>query len=493
MLFTRALSVFFASPDTIISTGNLMLPISCQPDPGIDLCVLEALFAEHLPRLAHMRDAAAFARDLGASFALHPNLGALLARSALLHDIGYAPALRQFGYHPLDGALFLAEHGEHPWVVEGVLRHSQADKKCGLVPGVAEQYAGRPLLADAIWLVRAVTVADWRSAGVGSRVSFAKRFQDIALRNPHNPDKIRRAGIMVNEVRDWFLEWASDMAEGRPLPWVFCDVDNTLIRPGDSLSAANIAAITAYTAAGGVFSLATGKHPLSILPLVRKLGLDSVQVAANGACLVEREAITVLADLGQAALQLSAALEGMGLPIALYRQDGIEAGGAWQGWMDDEFDRYGEIRPTPQSGCDLSGPVLKILCIVDGSDHQREHELRRLAAELGVDCCRSDRHFLEFLPRSGNKGQAVRMVMDRAGWPVLHSLAIGDTENDEPMFALCGACAAVGNASELARQGADWTIGHCEAGGVGAFLDHLRVNRGWAGLRSELAIKGSAH
>jgi len=453
------------------------------PESGFDLGLLEALFVDHMPRLRHMRDVSAFARDLGGSFALGAERSEILARSALLHDIGYAPALRRFGYHPLDGAVFLEGQGEHPWVVEGVLRHSQADRKSGLVPLAAEQYAVRPALDDAAWLVRAVTISDWRAAGIGQRVSFARRYQDIAVRNPDKPDKVRRAGIMVGEVRDWFLDWAREMSVSRPLPWVFCDVDNTLIRPGDRLSEGNRAAVRAYIGAGGVFSLATGKHPLSIRNLTADLGLASAQVAANGTCLLKGSEISVLADLGPAAQRLSAVLEGMGLPLAFYRRDGIEAGGSWQQGLDDVFDRYGEIRPvrTP-----LDGPVLKILCVVDGDDLKREEELRRLAEDAGVDCCRSDRHFLEFLPRGGNKGEAARLVMEQAGWPVLHSLAIGDTENDEPLFALCGACAAVGNAGETARLGADWTVGECTADGVAGFIGHVRANGGWAGLRSDL-------
>ncbi len=456
-----------------------------RPTPGFDICALDSLFEGHEPRLAHMRDAAAFARDLRPVFDLEAGHGTLLERSALLHDIGYAPALRRFGYHPLDGALFLDGQGEHPWVVEGVLRHSQADRKTERFPGVTEEYALRQPLSEADWLVRAVTVADWRAAGVGGRVSFARRFQDIAVRNPHNPDKVRRAGVMVGEVRDWFLEQAGEMGLKRPLPWVFCDVDNTLIRPGDRLSDATRAAVGAYRQAGGEFSLATGKHPLSIRPLVRELGLSSVQVAANGACLLGADGVTVLAHLGEAAEGLRAALEGLGLIIAVYREDGIEPGRMWDSGLDEVFDRYAEIRPvrTP-----LSGRVLKILCITDGDDLRREEELRRLAAELGVDCCRSDRHFLEFLPASGNKGLAARTVMEGRGWPVLHSIAIGDTENDEPMFAMCGACAAVGGATEGARFGADWTIGRCEADGVADFLDRLRAGGGWRALRSGMTI-----
>lgn len=457
--------------------------VSSCPEPGFDICALDSLFADHRPRLAHMRDAASFAGDLAGSFSLPAEHAQLLIRSTLLHDVGYAPALRRFGYHALDGALFLADHGEHPWVTEGVLRHSWAGRKSGLDPAVSEQYAQRQPLSEAAWLVRAVTVADWRAAGVGGRVSFARRFQDIATRNPHNPDKVRRAGIMVDEVRDWFLDWARDLAVDRPLPWVFCDVDNTLIHPGDGLSEINRSAVRAYVEAGGPFSLATGKHPLSIAPLVRDLGLSTTQVAGNGSCLLNRDGITVLAELGEAAEALAAALESRGLPIAVYRPEGIETGNRWPGSLDEIFDRYGEIRPTRTR---QPGAALKILCIVDGDDLRREEELRLLASDLGVECCRSDRHFLEFLPMGGNKGEAARTVMARAGWPVLHSLAVGDTENDEPLFALCGACAAIGNAGEWARQGADWTVLPCRQNGVGGFLDRVRQNRGWEGLRSGL-------
>jgi hypothetical protein len=462
-----------------------MILNATPPVPGFDLRILEDLFAEHRPRLAHMRDAGDFARDLASSLALPPDRAGLLSRSALLHDIGYAPALRRFSFHALDGALFLSDQGEHPWVIEGVLRHSQADRKAPSIPGVAEEYAARPALAEADWLVRLVTVADWRSAGVGGRVSFGQRLQDILGRNPDNPGKARRATAMVAEVRDWFLESACGMGTS-VLPWVFCDVDNTLIRPGDGLSSANRAAIWAYVAAGGQFSLATGKHPRSIAPLALDLGLTSAQIAANGTCVLEGERVTVIAHLGEAAQALRLRLEALGLPLALYREDCIEAGGAWEGWMDDVFDRYGEIRPLrgPQSG-----PVLKILVVLDDADPMREQALRDLASSVGVQTCRSDRHFLEFVPHGGDKGQAVRRVTEAVGWPLLHTLALGDTENDAAMFAQCGACAAVGNATDEARLGADWVVPACEVGGVGRMLHVVRQGGGWRALSSALHVK----
>lgn len=464
-----------------------MLPASNQPDhrlAGFDLDRLDALFENITPRLAHMRDCSSFASDLAESFGL--DHGDLLARAALLHDIGYAPALHRYAYHPLDGALFLEAAGEHPWVVEGVLRHSQADRKAALIPGMAEHYDRRPVLDEAVWLVRGVTIADWRANGVGGRASFGQRLHDIAVRNPDKTEKIRRARIMVNEVRDDFLQWARIMAgPERPLPWVFCDVDNTLIRPGQALAPQARDEVRAWTNAGGRFSLATGKHPLGIAPLVGDLGAGGTHIAANGACLLENGEIVVLTDLGEAANLLSSRLLALGLPIALYRETCIEAGATWTSALNNLFDLYGEIRPKsgPQAG-----PVLKILCIADDSDFARERHLRSLGAAAGVDVCRSDRNFLEFIPLGGDKGEAMQVVTRRGQWPLLHTLALGDSENDTTLFARCGTCAAVDDAREEIRFGADWIMPSSTANGVGRMLSAVRAAGGWQGLSSSFRL-----
>ncbi len=440
---------------------------------------LDALFVAHRPRLAHMRDVSAFAHDFGRCLGLSDHDHALLERAALFHDIGYAPALNRFNFHPLDGALFLADHGEHPWVMEGVLRHSQADRKAPNLPGVAEEYARRRPIADAAWLVRAVTIADWRAAGVGGRTSFAQRLRDIVDRNPDKPDKCARARRMVAEVRDWFLDWAPAMDPERPLPWVFSDIDNTLITPGEILSEANRQAVRSYVNAGGRFSMTSGKHARSVMRLAKDLGLETPQGAANGTCLVEGDRVSVLAHMGDAADALATRLETLGLPLALYRVENIQRGRCWTEGMSDLFEHYGELRPESTG----SGPVLKILCVAEEGRAGVDAEARRAAEEHGVICSRSDRHFLELVPQGGDKGAAVRAATTVGQWPLLHTVALGDNENDAPMFALCGACAAVANAQDSTRLGADWIVPACAADGVAWMLDRLRQG-GWRALHA---------
>lgn len=51
--------------------------------------------------------------------------GALVA-AAWLHDVGYAPEVADTGFHPLDGARYLAGLGTDERVVNLVGRHSYA-------------------------------------------------------------------------------------------------------------------------------------------------------------------------------------------------------------------------------------------------------------------------------------------------------------------------------------------------------------------------------
>jgi putative nucleotidyltransferase with HDIG domain len=50
----------------------------------------------------------------------------LLEAAAVLHDVGYAPDLATTSFHPLDGAIFLAETGAPARLVDLVARHSYA-------------------------------------------------------------------------------------------------------------------------------------------------------------------------------------------------------------------------------------------------------------------------------------------------------------------------------------------------------------------------------
>ncbi|MFD6415013.1 HD domain-containing protein [Streptomyces sp. NPDC060194] len=145
----------------------------------------ESLLAKPLPRRwAHSLGVAKRARTLA------PIVGddaELLEAAAVLHDVGYSPAVAVTGFHPLDGARFLREQeGADERVVRLVAHHS-----CALLEaeerGLRSELAGefeleRPDLVDALLVCDMTTTPD------GTPTTPAERLDEIVQR--YGPDTI---------------------------------------------------------------------------------------------------------------------------------------------------------------------------------------------------------------------------------------------------------------------------------------------------------------
>jgi putative nucleotidyltransferase with HDIG domain len=133
--------------------------------------------AEALPRRwEHVQGVAGKAERVSASLALS---GDVLVSAAWLHDIGYAPELLATGFHPLDGARYLAGLGVPERVVNLVARHSNAILEAEL-RGLGDLVAVFPdeggALRDALWYCDLTTSPD------GQPVSAADRMTEIKAR-----------------------------------------------------------------------------------------------------------------------------------------------------------------------------------------------------------------------------------------------------------------------------------------------------------------------
>jgi hypothetical protein len=106
----------------------------------------------------------------------------LLIAAALLHDIGYAPALVESGFHPLDGARFLGRLGGPERLCDLVANHSAAAYAARL-RGLEGELAAFPdevtVLRDALWY------CDLSAGPAGEPVGFDERIAGIRAR--HGP------------------------------------------------------------------------------------------------------------------------------------------------------------------------------------------------------------------------------------------------------------------------------------------------------------------
>lgn len=143
------------------------------------------LLAEPLPRRwAHVQGVAAAARTLTPVMGGHTNL---LTAAALLHDIGYAPAVEVTGFHPLDGARYLRDVQQ----ADGLLCRLVAHHSCALIE--AEQWR----LADELSrefqpappdLADALTYCDMTTGPDGQPMTIEQRLADI--RDRYGPEHL---------------------------------------------------------------------------------------------------------------------------------------------------------------------------------------------------------------------------------------------------------------------------------------------------------------
>jgi len=132
-------------------------------------------------RWLHTQGVATRAAELATTVA--PEDRSVLIAAAWLHDIGYAPALRDTGFHPLDGGLYLRAGGWDGRLAALVAHHSGArfvpvERGFGMM--MAEFDFEDGVVADAL------TYADQTVGPYGRRMTVPYRIAEAITR--HGPD-----------------------------------------------------------------------------------------------------------------------------------------------------------------------------------------------------------------------------------------------------------------------------------------------------------------
>ena len=142
-------------------------------------------------RWHHSASAARQAELLGSR--LHALSADMLTAAAWVHDVGYADAISTTGFHPLDGARFLRDRGEHTLACL-TAHHSNSDVEArhrGLTDELAEFAAPAGPALDAL------TFCDMTSGPTGARISFDERLAEILER--YGPDDVVGRSIVEAE------------------------------------------------------------------------------------------------------------------------------------------------------------------------------------------------------------------------------------------------------------------------------------------------------
>lgn len=147
------------------------------------------LASEYLSGLGRRWEHARTVGRLAGVLAADGTISGDIAAAAWLHDLGYADELAATGFHPLDGAVFLASKGAPLEVVGLVAHHTGADfeaEERGLTAALAEMPTPDPSALDVITLLDLVTAPD------GTLTDPETRVAEILSRYPAT-SPVRRA------------------------------------------------------------------------------------------------------------------------------------------------------------------------------------------------------------------------------------------------------------------------------------------------------------
>lgn len=123
----------------------------------------------------------------------------LVTAAGYLHDIGYSPTLHRTGWHPLDGAIWLADHDYPTELCSLVLWHSAAWHE-GRLRGLYDQAVdqggpARHTAADAV-----IAAADLQTSPTGHPMTIDERITEIRTR--YAPDDLVIQALDLAET-DW--------------------------------------------------------------------------------------------------------------------------------------------------------------------------------------------------------------------------------------------------------------------------------------------------
>jgi putative nucleotidyltransferase with HDIG domain len=156
-----------------------------RPLTGRDVRAAEELARRMLASLPERvrHSAAVAARAVSLAGAVADDEVNLLVASAWLHDIGYAAALQDTGFHPVDGARFLRSLGWDRRLC-GLVAHHSGSRFVAPHRDLDAAMGEFPHVQDAV--SDALTVADQAVGPHGKRLALEERMADMLRR--HGPE-----------------------------------------------------------------------------------------------------------------------------------------------------------------------------------------------------------------------------------------------------------------------------------------------------------------
>ena len=251
------------------------------------------------------------------------------------------------------------------------------------------------------------------------------------------------------------------------------DFDDTYCGPGGVVHPANIEAVKAFTAQGGVFTVATGRAHRSF---VRHLDLAPVNVPvilSNGSQIYDfaKEEMVVATTLPmEASADFELLLELFpALGLEAYHQEALYLCRP-NSWTDYHINKVGLSAAAVCPVAEMPAPWGKAILMAQYDDLFPAQVYIKNHWEDRYEAVFSNDHMLEITAKGSTKGGMVLELARRLGVGREHLYCVGDNQNDIPMLAVAAEGFAPANCAREVRDWGATILPPCSEGAVAALI-----------------------
>lgn len=254
------------------------------------------------------------------------------------------------------------------------------------------------------------------------------------------------------------------------------DLDGTLLDRQKHIPPRSKEAIRRFKEKGGLFSIASGRCPHSVMIVAREVEPNCPGVTMNGAVVYDFTADrlagqTCLPEWYQRVLrEVHAQFPAVG--IQAYVGSDI-----YVVQSNEVVERLFAIEHTEQCRRETTFDTLPIRAnkVLIGAPHEELQKVRRfLEGRLeGMYGMFTEEQYYELLPAHTNKGAGVRQVAEICGIDPSCVAVVGDYYNDVEMLKSAAYPMVAGNAPDDVKMLARFIAGDCDDGVVADVIEHL--------------------
>src|SRR5690625_2914120 len=235
------------------------------------------------------------------------------------------------------------------------------------------------------------------------------------------------------------------------------DLDGTLLDSRQTISKQNKNAIKDFKKLGGKFTIATGRMEKSAQPYIDLLEIDIPVILYNGAVVYNHKTNKRLVDKS---LKNYTPLIKLFREIAFKKKLGIliyQKGEVFtfeKNSLIMEYEIKDNVNCKLMSDENFEHPITKVLLISPERSTLQECETIIQECNYSCDLVYSESNYLEILPYTASKGNALVVLQDfLGGIKNLHTICVGDNLNDISMLEVASQGFVVENCHESMRNG----------------------------------------